>query len=78
MTKEEYKKLYEEYKELKVKIDNVFKVRSVVPGKKLEFRTAPGMEEMSRYNKLIKILEAKEAKDFLDLNPGEWYEIYHG
>jgi|GEM_PF-6689731 len=72
--KQKYSALYQEFLELKAKVDYAFQVRSVIPNQPLEIRTAPSLEEIDRLGEIANIL-IKEGKKFLDLNPGEWYEI---
>lgn len=74
MNKKQYEALYEEYKEIDNEISYAFQPHAVVLGQPLDVRVAPAAERILRHKELAKLL-ARDGKDFLKLDPGEWYEI---
>ncbi len=66
--------LYQEYIRLKAIIDNAFQVQNYYPGRELDSKPAPLIEDMERFYEAKKELKEK-CKLFLNLKPGEWFEI---
>jgi len=73
--KKEYcENLYEEYKELKNKIDYAFELRDYHSDKKMDERPLPKKTDMKRLVEAKKELQEK-CKLCLNLSPEEWLEI---
>lgn len=74
--KKEYcENLHKEYKELKKEIDYAFELREYHTGGKMEeARPLPPEKNMKRFPEVKKELREK-CKPYLDLEPGEWFEI---